>query len=78
MWGACAKFLRLILYVQNLGRLGPKGFQSRSMQSFQEALERGEVSTKDCILHTSWVTFAFSLDCCKNKYLTIDCIASSL
>jgi hypothetical protein len=26
----------------NLGRLGPKGFQSRSMQSFQEALERGE------------------------------------
>lgn len=27
---------------QNLGRLGPKGFQSRSFQSFQEALERGE------------------------------------
>lgn len=27
---------------KNLGRLGPKGFQSRSMQSFQEALERGE------------------------------------
>ncbi|KAL7431688.1 hypothetical protein ACHAXM_003836 [Skeletonema potamos] len=26
----------------NLGRVGPKGFQSRSMQSFQEALERGE------------------------------------
>ena len=26
----------------NLGRMGPKGFQSRSMQSFQEALERGE------------------------------------
>ena len=27
---------------KGLGRLGPKGFQSRSMQSFQEALERGE------------------------------------
>jgi len=27
---------------KNLGRMGPKGFQSRSMQSFQEALERGE------------------------------------
>jgi len=26
----------------NLGRMGPKGFESRSMQSFQEALERGE------------------------------------
>ena len=24
------------------GRSGPRGFQSRSMQSFQEALERGE------------------------------------
>jgi hypothetical protein len=29
---------------KNLGRLGPKGFQSRSMQSFQEALERGEAA----------------------------------
>lgn len=29
---------------QNLGRLGPRGFQSRSMQSFQEALERGEAA----------------------------------
>ncbi|KAL7527501.1 hypothetical protein ACHAXR_001990 [Thalassiosira sp. AJA248-18] len=28
----------------NLGRMGPKGFQSRSMQSFQEALERGEAA----------------------------------
>ena len=27
---------------KNLGGLGPRGFQSRSMQSFQEALERGE------------------------------------
>merc|ERR1712228_301653 len=27
---------------QNLGALGPKGFKSRSFQSFQEALERGE------------------------------------
>jgi hypothetical protein len=27
---------------KNLGRVGPKGFQSRSFQSFQEALERGE------------------------------------
>jgi len=27
---------------KNLGGLGPKGFRSRSMQSFQEALERGE------------------------------------
>ena len=27
---------------KNLGKLGPRGFQSRSMQSFQEALERGE------------------------------------
>eukprot|EP00573_Skeletonema_grethae_P003163 CAMPEP_0201686376 /NCGR_PEP_ID=MMETSP0578-20130828/843_1 /ASSEMBLY_ACC=CAM_ASM_000663 /TAXON_ID=267565 /ORGANISM="Skeletonema grethea, Strain CCMP 1804" /LENGTH=221 /DNA_ID=CAMNT_0048170425 /DNA_START=101 /DNA_END=766 /DNA_ORIENTATION=+ len=27
---------------KNLGRMGPKGFKSRSMQSFQEALERGE------------------------------------
>jgi hypothetical protein len=29
---------------KNLGRVGPKGFQSRSFQSFQEALERGETS----------------------------------
>ncbi|KAL3786457.1 hypothetical protein ACHAW5_008235 [Stephanodiscus triporus] len=29
---------------KNLGRLGPKGFQSRSFQSFQEALERGETT----------------------------------
>jgi len=29
---------------KNLGRMGPKGFQSRSFQSFQEALERGETS----------------------------------
>ena len=29
---------------KNLGRLGPKGFQSRSFQSFQEALERGEAT----------------------------------
>jgi hypothetical protein len=27
---------------KNLGGVGPKGFRSRSMQSFQEALERGE------------------------------------
>lgn len=27
---------------ENLGMLGPKGFESRSLQSFQEALERGE------------------------------------
>jgi len=27
---------------KNLGRLGPRGFKSRSFQSFQEALERGE------------------------------------
>uniref|UniRef100_A0A6U3BRN0 Uncharacterized protein n=1 Tax=Entomoneis paludosa TaxID=265537 RepID=A0A6U3BRN0_9STRA len=30
------------LQKQNLGKLGPKGFKSRSFQSFQEALERGE------------------------------------
>lgn len=29
---------------KNLGQLGPKGFQSRSFQSFQEALERGEAA----------------------------------
>lgn len=29
---------------KNLGGLGPRGFKSRSMQSFQEALERGEAS----------------------------------
>lgn len=29
---------------KNLGRLGPRGFESRSMQSFQEALERGEAA----------------------------------
>ena len=29
---------------KNLGQLGPRGFQSRSMQSFQEAMERGEAS----------------------------------
>ena len=28
----------------NLGGLGPRGFKSRSMQSFQEALERGEAA----------------------------------
>jgi len=27
---------------KNLGKVGPKGFQSRSFQSFQEAMERGE------------------------------------
>jgi hypothetical protein len=27
-----------------LGRVGPKGFKSRSFQSFQEALERGEAA----------------------------------
>ena len=30
---------------KNLGKLGPRGFQSRSMQAFQEAMERGEVRT---------------------------------
>jgi hypothetical protein len=29
---------------KNLGGLGPKGFKSRSFQSFQEALERGEAT----------------------------------
>jgi hypothetical protein len=29
---------------KNLGRMGPKGFQSRSFQSFQEALEKGETT----------------------------------
>lgn len=29
---------------KNLGGLGPRGFRSRSMQSFQEAMERGEAS----------------------------------
>jgi len=29
---------------KNLGGVGPRGFQSRSMQSFQEAMERGEAS----------------------------------
>jgi hypothetical protein len=28
----------------NLGKLGPRGFKSRSFQSFQEALERGEAA----------------------------------
>jgi len=27
---------------KNLGGLGPRGFKSRSMQAFQEAMERGE------------------------------------
>lgn len=29
---------------KNLGSMGPKGFQSRSFQSFQEALEKGEAT----------------------------------
>ena len=29
---------------KNLGGLGPRGFKSRSFQSFQEALERGEAA----------------------------------
>lgn len=29
---------------KNLGRLGPRGFQSRSFESFHKALERGETS----------------------------------
>lgn len=29
---------------KNLGKLGPRGFKSRSFQSFQEALERGETT----------------------------------
>jgi ABC-type sugar transport system substrate-binding protein len=29
---------------KNLGKLGPRGFKSRSFQSFQEALERGEAA----------------------------------
>ena len=28
----------------NLGKMGPRGFKSRSFQSFQEALERGEAA----------------------------------
>lgn len=28
----------------NLGKVGPRGFKSRSFQSFQEALERGEAA----------------------------------
>lgn len=32
----------LLHFFHNIGRMGPKGFKSRSMQSFQEALERGE------------------------------------
>jgi len=29
---------------KNLGKVGPRGFKSRSFQSFQEALERGETT----------------------------------
>jgi hypothetical protein len=29
---------------KNLGGVGPRGFKSRSMQSFQEAMDRGEAS----------------------------------
>merc|ERR1712127_955044 len=29
---------------KNLGSMGPRGYQSRSFQSFQEALERGEAA----------------------------------
>jgi hypothetical protein len=29
---------------KNLGKVGPRGFKSRSMQSFQEAMERGEAT----------------------------------
>jgi len=29
---------------RNLGGVGPRGFKSRSMQSFQEAMERGEAN----------------------------------
>lgn len=29
---------------KNLGKVGPRGFKSRSFQSFQEALERGEAA----------------------------------
>ncbi|MEM7296895.1 MAG: hypothetical protein AAF391_01360, partial [Bacteroidota bacterium] len=29
---------------KNLGGMGPRGFKSRSMQSFQEAMERGEAT----------------------------------
>lgn len=29
---------------KNLGKMGPRGFKSRSFQSFQEALERGEAA----------------------------------
>lgn len=29
---------------KNLGGMGPRGFQSRSLQSFQEAMERGEAN----------------------------------
>jgi len=32
------------LAAKNLGKLGPRGFKSRSFQSFQEALERGETT----------------------------------
>ena len=30
--------------VKNLGGVGPRGFKSRSMQSFQEAMEKGEAT----------------------------------
>mmetsp|Transcript_6836 Transcript_6836/g.11171 ORF Transcript_6836/g.11171 Transcript_6836/m.11171 type:complete len:263 (+) Transcript_6836:23-811(+) len=41
-WAAFKKKEAEAKKAKNLGRMGPKGFKSRSMQSFQEALERGE------------------------------------
>ena len=34
----------------NLGNLGPRGFKSRSMQSFQEAHERGQTQHKMAVI----------------------------
>jgi hypothetical protein len=48
---------------KNLGRMGPKGFQSRSFQSFQEALERGEAK------HLMPVMNAKERYVCMNEYM---------
>jgi len=55
---------------KNLGRVGPKGFQSRSFQSFQEALERGETSHLLPVLNAKERYDIFSFVVSKSHNLT--------
>lgn len=57
---------------KNLGRVGPKGFQSRSFQSFQEALERGETTHLLPVLNAKERYDLFSVVAIKSNIVWLD------